>query len=152
MSFWAILGSILTQALAYCAMPLMPGLLKARLPVVKCIATIQHELGLKYHCLEIGWEMAPIFRGKEHMIIIILIYAHTKYQGQCSQKCRDKHSYCSKYEIGVGGFFKLKINSSQKAKVIPIFWAWAYWFVGCFFMSYKIYLFGCHIVLSELLK
>ena len=99
----------------------MPGLLKARLPVVKCIATIQHELGLKYHCLEIGWEMAPIFRGKEHMIIIILIYAHTKYQGQCSQKCRDKNSYCSKYEIGVGGFFKLKTNSSQKAKVIPIF-------------------------------
>ena len=73
----------------------MSWLLKARLPVVKCIATIQHELGLKYHCLEIGWEMAPIFRGKEHMIIIILIYAHTKYQGQCSQKCRDKHSYCS---------------------------------------------------------
>ena len=43
---------------------------------------------LKYHCLEIGWEMAPIFRRKEQMMIttIRLIYAHdashTKYQGQ----------------------------------------------------------------------
>ena len=52
----------------------------------------QHELGLKYHCLEIGWEMAPIFRGKEHMIIIILIYAHKiprsmqKMQRQASKR------------------------------------------------------------------